>query len=492
MNMKEIKETSLEMTENTAVIKSLSHEGRGVAVVAGKTLFIDGALPAEKVKFKYLKKHKRFDEAKVEEIIEASIDRDSPICPHYEVCGGCSLQHLKPSAQLRIKQDVVVEQLKHFGKVSPQTLLPPISGQNAGYRRKARLGVKFVTKKDKVLVGFREKNSGLLADLDICKVLHPSVGTRLSALKALIISLEAYQHIPQIEVAVGDEQSALVFRHLSPLSEKDKQTLIDFGKNHQLSIYLQAEGPDSVIPLWQANSEQTPPTLFYRLPKYQLQIHFKPTDFIQVNAEINQQLIDQVIKLLELNSEDKVLDLFCGLGNFTLPMARIAAKVVGVEVCHSAIMGAKQNALYNDIHNVEFYLEDLQKETSQKENTNWKTQTYTKVFLDPPRTGAWEILPFIQSLNVSRIVYVSCNPATLARDLNQLVHQFGFELMYLGVLDMFPQTSHIESIVVLNNPKYTSENNKNNKSNKNNKNKNVNKSTDKDKNKKYPMGGCHG
>jgi len=429
-------------TTNIVTVHALSHEGRGIAKVEDKTVFIEGALPGETVTFVYQKRRRRYDEAKVIDVLTPSKDRVTPPCPHFMLCGGCSLQHLDPAAQIAFKQNVVLEQLQHFGGVIPETILPPVMGPTIGYRRRARLGVKYVVKKEKILVGFREKRSGLLADINQCEVLHPSVGKLILALKQLISELDAYSTIPQIEVAIGDKNTALVFRHLETLSKKDLHSLIAFGETHNIFIYLQPEGPDSVHRVSPAHA--TP--LSYLLPEFTLEFIFQPINFTQVNAEMNQKMVSTVVDLLNLQPTDRVLDLFCGLGNFTLPMATRAAKVVGVEGSALAVQSAQQNAQHNKISNVEFYEENLQKSTFE---TLWVHQSYDKVLLDPPRTGAIEVIPFIASLGVKRMVYVSCNPATLARDVGELVKNHGFRLESVGVLDMFPHTTHIESIAVL-------------------------------------------
>lgn len=434
-----------------AEVHALSHEGRGIATVLGKTVFIDGALPAETVKFEYIKRRRRFDEGRITEILKASLDRVVPPCQHFNICGGCSLQHMDPLAQVQFKQNTVLEQLRHFGGVVPQHILPPMIGPVVGYRRRARVGVKFVNKKGKLLIGFREKRNSFLADLERCEVLHPAIGTLFPELKTLISGLEACRTIPQLEVAIGDQTSALVFRHLEALSTMDQQSLIAFGSTHNIHIYLQPEGPASVHKIWpivstKGEDELDEHKLWYRLPNFGVEIQFQPTDFTQVNAEINQKMVTKVIELLELKPTDRVLDLFCGLGNFTLPMATRAAQVIGVEGSELAVKRAFENANRNGINNVEFYAENLQKNTFE---APWAFSAYDKILLDPPRTGAIELIPLISKSSIIRLVYVSCNPATLARDVGELVKNYGFKLESIGILDMFPHTTHVESIAVL-------------------------------------------
>lgn len=422
-----------------ARIESLNHDGRGVAHVNGKAVFIEGALPGEQVLFTYVTQRKRYDEAKVEKIIKPSPDRVEPRCAHFNICGGCSLQHLSPAAQIAAKQQVLLDGLKHIGGIVPKAVLAPHTGPSWGYRRRARLGVKFVIKKDKLLIGFREKRSSLLADIERCEVLHPTVGGLLPALRELIAGLEAYNCIPQIEVAAGDEATALVLRNLVQLSEADLEKLQGFGAAHGMQIYLQPAGPDSVTLIWPEAA-----TLSYRLPKYDLELFFAPTDFVQVNGAINRTMVERVIELLDPRAHERVLDLFCGLGNFTLPLARHAAQVIGVEGEAKLIQRAQDNAQRNGIRNAEFYAADLSQDLSGQP---WAKQRFDKILLDPPRTGALEIIRQLSALDAARIVYVSCNPATLARDARALTEN-GYTLMSAGVLDMFPHTTHVESIAL--------------------------------------------
>lgn len=423
-----------------ARVESLNHEGRGVAHVDGKAVFIDGALPGETVRFVYSKRHKRHDEAKVQEVLNASPQRVAPRCDHFGVCGGCALQHLEPAAQLHAKQQVLLDNLRHLGKLEPQQLLTPLTGPHWEYRRKARLGVKYVPKKQRLMVGFRERSLSVVADLQSCAILHPLVGARLNELSALIRGLDAYDHIAQIEVAVGDEGAALVFRTMIVLESADRARLTAFGRTHSLQIYLQPAGPDSVMLLWPATAD-----LGYRLPEYQLDMHFAPTDFTQINADINRALVHQVVELLDPQADELVLDLFCGLGNFTLPLARRAGTVVGVEGDAGLILRAEDNARRNGIANAHFHVSDLASDVS---SAPWRKTRYDKLLLDPPRIGALSLLPMLAKSGARRIVYVSCNPATLARDAGVLVHEHGYLLRSTGVVDMFPHTAHVESIAL--------------------------------------------
>ncbi len=424
----------------TATIESMSHEGRGVTHIDGKTVFIHGVLAGEEVRFQYTHQHRRYDEGKLLEVIKASPLRVEPKCLHFGVCGGCSFQHVNPAEQIRIKQQVLLDNLQRIGKVSPEEILPPMTGPIWGYRRRARLGVKHVIKKEKILVGFREKGTGYLAELERCEVLHPSVGPYLLQLADLIGSLSCFEKIPQIEVSVSDDHTALVFRHLVDLSTADKDKLIAYAQQHELYVYLQPAGPDSITPLWPQD-----PRLVYRLDEYNVSVAFEPSDFVQVNSEINHSMIKLALELLDLQADDRVLELFCGVGNFTFALARQVAHVTAVEGEKVLVERARNNAVLNQIDNTEFHVADLFNVDPQ---THWLNQQYSKILLDPARTGADAILPQLAKLKVPRIVYVSCNPATLARDAGILCNEFGYKLKKAGVMDMFPHTAHVESIAL--------------------------------------------
>ena len=421
-------------------IESLSHDGRGVARIEGKTVFIDGGLGGERVRFRYSKKHSKYDEGRVVEVLSSSPDRVEAKCQHYGVCGGCSLMHMAPVAQLVLKQKTLMEQMSHFGHIEPAEWIEPMTGPLWGYRRKARLGVKHVPKKNRVLVGFREKGTPYLALLDKCEVLDPRIGTRLAELGSMIETLAAYNRIAQIEVAMDDKNTALVFRNLDPLSDSDQKILITYGQKNDLWIYLQSGGPDTITPIWPKS-----PQLSYA-PEVGLTLMFEPSDFTQVNATINQNMIQLTMELLEVCTEDRVLDLFCGLGNFSLPLARRVSEVVGVEGDAALVKHAQNNAKLNDLNNATFEQADLTK-TALKDYS-WANDGFNKILLDPPRSGAFEVLSQLADLGAERIVYVSCNPATLARDAGELVHKYGYTLVSAGIMDMFPHTSHVESIAL--------------------------------------------
>lgn len=423
-------------------VTSLSHDGRGIAHINDKITFIYGALPNEKVKCKLIKQHSRYNEAEVVEIITPADSRTTPGCAHFNLCGGCSLQHMNDDTQLQFKQNVLFEQLKHFGNVIPEKILPALSGNPYHYRRKARLGVRYVRKKEKLLVGFREKASAFLADIQACQVLHQSVGFSLEKLAEMIASLSQYEHIAQIEVARSDTETALVFRHLTDLPEEDLAKLRAFGEQAHFHIYLQPNSPGKIHKLFPNDQNER---LSYRLENYDLTLQFHPLDFTQINGEMNPLMIQQALELLDPQSTDTILDLFCGLGNFTLPLARFAKKVVGVEGSIEMVSRAKENALLNKIENTEFFAANL---TEPALNVSWMNQTYEKILIDPPRTGALELIQHINRFKAKRIVYVSCNPATLARDAKELVHTHQYKLISSGIINMFPHTSHIEAMAL--------------------------------------------
>jgi len=422
-----------------ATIESLSHDGRGVAHVDDKVVFIDGALPEEKVEFLYTRKKRDFSEGYVTEVLSASPDRVEPKCTHYEICGGCSFQHLAPEKQIFAKQNILLEQFKQIAGLDKFELWPALTGPFWGYRHRARLGVKNVPKKGRVLVGFREKRTPFIAELTECEVVHPAVGKKLLALSDLIGQLSISARLPQIEVSICDNSVALVFRILDPLTEDDEKILADFEATSGLDVYLQSKGPDTIVPLTGPKE-----LLSYQLPE-DITLYFAPSDFVQVNVEINRKMIQRALDTLDLNEQDNVLDLFCGLGNFSLPMARKAGHVTAVEGSPELIERAKINAEKNGVTNIDFYAANLMDDVS---NEPWAKKKYNKVLIDPPRTGAKEILPLLAKISAQQVLYVSCNPSTLARDAAILVNEMGYKMIKAGVMDMFPHTSHVESIAL--------------------------------------------
>lgn len=428
----------------TLTVDSMGHDGRGIAHREGKIVFVDGGLPGETVTAEITLSHRRYDEAQVLEVIDASADRVMPPCPHYGVCGGCSLQHMAPTAQITYKQSVLAEQLTHFGNVSPERWLPPLREVELGYRRKARLGVKYVIKKSSLLVGFREKKANFLADITRCDVLDARLGQRIEALRALVGGLKTFDQIPQIEVAAGDDDVALVFRHMVAMPESDIDTLVAFCAAAGWQLYLQPGGVDTVHRVWPRAGQFAEDRLFYALPDFGLRFGFHPMDFTQVNAAVNRRMVSLALDLLEPTPSDRVLDLFCGLGNFTLPLATRAAEVVGVEGVDAMVDRGYENARRNGLTNVTFHAKDLTQDFSGE---SWAQGGFDLVLIDPPRTGALEVVKYLPRFGARRLVYVSCKPDTLARDAGELAKS-GYKLKTVGVMDMFTHTAHVESIAV--------------------------------------------
>ncbi len=423
-----------------AQIESLSHDGRGVTHVSGKTVFIHGALPGEKVTFNYSRVQRRYDEGVVDEILQASSQRVEPGCENFSVCGGCSLQHLGSGHQITYKQQTLLDAFEHIAGIEAPMVMPPLVSEPWGYRRKARLGVKYVAKKGKVLIGFRERGSSFITVMQRCPVLHPAIGEKLGALADVIQSLSVRDELPQIEVAMGDEAIILIFRLLSPLSAEDAEILGSYCRGQNWHCYIQEGGPQTVTPL-----EEDAVTLSYQLPQQQLQFEFLPTDFTQVNTTINRQMINQAMQWLKPQSDENLLDLFCGLGNFTLPLAQLSSSVTGIEGDVALVERARKNARNNGISNVDFHVANLYEPGVDQ---SWMQQQYDAVLLDPPRSGAQEIIALLPRLGARRILYVSCYPGTLARDAGLLVKEHGYKLLQAGVMDMFPHTAHVESMAL--------------------------------------------
>jgi len=435
----------IDKTPFEADILDLTHDGRGVARRDGKAVFVAGALPGEKVMAEQTAKNRHFDEARTVEVLQASEHRVTPRCPHFGVCGGCVLQHLDEEQQILAKQRVLAENLERIGHVTPKAWLPPLTGANWGYRRKGRFSVRRVNKKDKTLVGFREQDPRFVADLSECHTVLPAIGAAIPGLAALVESLQAKADIPQIEFIAGDATAdfdgiALVFRHLQPLSESDREVLTAFGQAQRMAIYLQPGGIDTVAPLW-----PQAPSLSFHLAPWDVSLAFRPLDFIQVNAPLNEKMIASAFALLDPQAGERILDLFCGLGNFTLPLARLVGEVVGVEGEAGLVARARENAQRNGLDNAQFHAADL---TQDQRGTPWMRQGFDKLLLDPPRSGAIDVLQQLPLKQFKRIVYVSCHPASLARDAGYLVNEQGFTLVSAGVMDMFPQTAHVESIAL--------------------------------------------
>lgn len=421
-------------------IDDLAHDGRGVGRFEEKVTFVHGALPGEHVEARVIGRNRRFDEAQTVSVVRPSADRVEPECPWFARCGGCALQHQTAEAQLAWKQHRLEENLRRIGQVEPARWREPLRGPTWQYRRRARLSVRNVPGKGRVLVGFREVGGRYVAEIEDCRVLHAAFGNRLMSLSALIGELSIPDRVAQVECAAGDDTSAIVLRHLEPLTDEDLAALVRWSEENEVAVWLQPGGP-ATVHLLTPSAHQ----LRYRLEEFGLEFDFHPQQFVQVNAEINQQLVAAAVGALAPTSSDRILDLFCGLGNFSLPLARSAGEVIGVELDPSLVESARANARRNGIENTRFYAADLQQDIDRLE---WMRQPFDGVLLDPPRSGASEVLGLVAATGARRIVYVSCDPATLARDAGVLVGSHGYTLSEAGIADMFPHTAHVESIAV--------------------------------------------
>lgn len=427
---------------HTAQVTSFSHEGRGICQIEGKTTFICGALPGETVSFDYKSCRNRYDEGDINTVITASPERVEPKCPHFGTCGGCQLQHISHDKQIVHKKKTFHELLQHHANETLENWLPTLQAEPWGYRRKARLSVKQVDGKGDLLIGFRERRSRYVADMRQCEVLVPEVGQHIDWLRQQLSALEGKRHVAQIEVCASGNETALIIRHLEPLSESDLNQLIEICKQRQYKLYLQPGGYDSVHLVYPADGRFL---MQYELPKFDLRFAFHPSGFIQVNDTINQSMVERAIDLLDIQSSDRVLDLFCGIGNFSLAAAKQAAHVTGVEGDELAIELAKQNASINQLSNTHFYQGNL---FEVDPHAAWLNQQYNKLILDPPRSGCKEIIPQLSTWKPGKIVYISCNPMTFARDVG-LMKQLGYQLDQAGIMDMFPHTEHMEVMGVL-------------------------------------------
>ena len=429
----------------TARVESLDHEGRGVAHVDGKAVFIEGALPRELVTYQPSRKKKNFETAKLLKILHASPERIAPRCSFYEICGGCVMQHVDPSLQVAAKQRVLEDNLARIGKVTPERILPPIYAAQWEYRHRARLYVNYVAKKGGVLVGFREKKSSYVADMHSCVVLAGGVGRLIDPLRKVMSTLDIRDRIPQIEVAVGHAVTALVLRLLEPLTASDESKLKAFADEYKIQWWVQVKGPDTAVPWYPLDAAE----LTYVLPEFGLELNFRPTEFTQVNHAVNRLMVKRAMDLLQPQTGEDIADLFCGLGNFSLPIAALGANVIGVEGSQSLVQRATDNAARNDLSHVSrFFAADLyaDQETAMKQ-----IPTVSKMLIDPPRDGALEVCKLLGAdlrPELKRIVYVACSPGTLARDAGLLVHTQGFTLKAAGVVNMFPHTAHVESIAL--------------------------------------------
>jgi 23S rRNA (uracil1939-C5)-methyltransferase len=421
-------------------IISLDSKGMGVAALGDKNLQVYDALPGEKVIARHLFGRTRRGKAETLEVLQPSIDRVQPRCPHFGYCGACSLQHMSMGAQLARKENALLQSLQDTGHVTPKSVYVPLNGPQWNYRRKARLSVRDVAAKERVLVGFRERDGRYVADMNECHVLRKEIADALPGLSRLIESLQCRDTIPQIEVACGDERCALIIRHLGEVSATDEECLRAFSRETGLGILLQAAGPDSIRLL-----EPQDLQLEYVIESLNLRFCFEPLDFVQINGELNQQMLIRALELLDPQTGDNILDLFCGLGNFTLSLATRAGSVTGVEGSAAMVERGRSNANLNGLGNVNFLAADLYQPCDRPP---WPVANYNKILLDPPRSGAQELLAWIAASNASRVLYISCNPETLARDAGLLVNQYGFSLHGAGIINMFPHTPHSEAIAL--------------------------------------------
>ncbi len=423
-----------------AVIGGLTHDGRGVARTDGKALFVHGALPGEIVTARLYRRHRRYDEAEIREVITPSPDRVAARCAHVARCGGCALQHLDPVRQIEFKQHQVLDDLQRIGNVAPGEIASPLTGPLWGYRDKARLSVRLVEKMGRVLVGFREHAGRWVADVSHCHILHPAIGGRIAALAELIAGLECAARIPQIEVACDETRRILIIRHLAPLGAADRERLARFGTEHRIEFWLQAAGPESVQPL-----DGEARLLGYTVGEPPVELHFSPAQFTQVNPVVNRKMVTRALDWLEPAAGDAVLDLFCGIGNFALPFAARGARVTGIEGAADAVAQAGENARHNKLgERARFHTFDLRLDPGREP---WFGPA-AKVILDPPRSGAAEVMSWLAATGAGAVLYVSCQSASLARDAGELVHRHGYRLERVGVADLFPHTAHIETMAL--------------------------------------------
>lgn len=429
-------------TDNRVTIESLDQEGRGIAHAEGKVIFIEGALTGEVVSYASYRKKPSFELAQMTTLHRAASIRVEPKCKHYGMCGGCSMQHLDSRVQVAVKQRILEDSLARIGKVKPESILPAIYGQAWGYRERARISAKYVIKKEKMLVGFHEKRSSFVADMQSCEILEPKVASLIQPLANLLAGLSIRDKLPQIEVAVGEHVYVLVLRIMAPLSAEDEIALRAFADQYEVQFWLQTKGPETVVPFYPLDA----PELTYSLPEFGVVMPFAPGEFTQVNSQLNRVMISRAMRLLNPQKGERIVDFFCGLGNFTLPIARSGAHVTGIEGSDALVKRAAQNAASNTLSaNTEFSARNL---FEMDEAALAALGRFDKWLIDPPRDGAMELVKSITpEIAPDLIVYVSCNPATLARDAAELVLR-GYVLKSAGVMNMFPQTSHVESIAV--------------------------------------------
>ena len=413
----------------------------------GKVIFIEGALTGETVGYSSYRKKPSFELAQVTQIYKSASMRVPPKCIYFGVCGGCSMQHMDASAQVAVKQRILEDSLWHRGKVTAQTVLPPIYGQAWGYRERARISVRHVIKKNKTLVGFHERRSSYVADMQSCEILPPKISRLLPLLAELVGGLTIRDRLPQIELAVGEWVHVLVLRVMDPPSASDEAALRTFADQHAIQFWLQSKGPETAVPFHPLNA----PQLSYSLPEFGITMPYSPLEFTQVNSALNRVMVSRALRLLAPKPGERIVDFFCGLGNFTLPIARSGAHVLGIEGSAALVERAKQNAAANALtDNTAFSAMNL---FEVNEEVLGRLGSFDKWLIDPPRDGAAELVKsIVPNTAPRRIVYVSCNPATLARDAQVLVHSHGYLLKAAGVMNMFPHTSHVESIALFEQP----------------------------------------
>jgi 23S rRNA (uracil1939-C5)-methyltransferase len=434
------------LTVPIGIIVSLDHEARGITRQDGKAIFVDGALPGETVEYASFRRKSKFELAHLVRVIKPSNARVVPRCPHFGVCGGCAMQHMDPSAQVAAKQRVLEDSLWHIGRVRPETMLPPIQGEPWGYRHRARLAVRQVSKSGGVLIGFHEWRSSYIADIRSCDILPPHVSALLMPMRELLGALTVAERIREVEVAVGERCTAVLLRILDTLTAADERLLREFADRHAIVFYLQPKGPDSILRFHPLPG----PRLSYTLPEFGLEFDFKPNDFTQVNHAVNRLLVRRAMRLLDPQPGERIADMFCGLGNFTLPIARSGAVVVGVEGSAGLVARGRESAASNGLaERVEFGVANL---FECSEQSIAALGRFDKMLIDPPREGAVELVRALGKDAPRRIVYVSCNPGTLARDAAVLVTEKGYRFVSAGAVNMFPHTAHVESIAVFERP----------------------------------------
>ena len=427
---------------STIRVESLDQEGRGVAHADGKVIFIEGALPGELVTYASYRKKPSFEIAQVQQIVQSAATRTSPRCQYFGLCGGCSQQHVDARAQVAAKQRVLEDNLRHIGKVAPETILPAIHGEAWGYRHRARFSARYVPKKGGSLIGFREKRSSYVTDMRTCEVVPARISALLVPLRELVDAFSQPERMPQIELAIGGDTDALVLRILAPLAAADEALIRKFADRHRVQFFVQPRGPDTAVPFYPAHSG----VLYYALPEFALELGFAPTEFTQVNPGVNAVLVRRALTLLQPQAGERIADMFCGIGNFTLAIARSGARVLGFEGARELVARAQSNAAHNGLSALtEFRQADL---FALDDESLARLGHFDRMLIDPPRDGAVSLIKALSDQAPHRIVYVSCNAATLARDAGVLVHTKGYALSAAGVVNMFPHTSHVESIAV--------------------------------------------